>query len=286
MWFEVRIELCPVLNIELISEYLEEHGALSLTLTDKNDDPILEPPLGETPLWPEVVITALYKEKTLAEKVMHDIETEHPQLKLSMVSVTDQDWVRSCIEDIKPFCFQERLWICPDKDAIPSDATTYLILPPGLAFGTGTHPTTHLCLDWLSKQLLQQKTVLDYGCGSGILALSALKLGAQQAYAVDIDPQALQASRDNAEANGLTEHITIGFPDSVEKPVDLIVANILLTPLLELKERFQQLLKPKGILVLTGLLERQVETICNAYTPSFIPLEAQFQEGWGLVVLQ
>lgn len=285
MWFQLKIEHCPVEDIEKLSEELEELGALSLMLTDKNDNPVLEPEPGTTPLWPEVIIQALFSEAIQAQITREHLAVNYPQLALNLEILEDRDWERAWMDDFKPQRFGKRLWICPTWSTPPEPEAVNLMLDPGLAFGTGTHPTTSLCLTWLEQADLKGKTVIDYGCGSGILSLAALKLGAEQLYAVDIDQQALQATQNNALTNNVDEHrLIIEFPDELNQPVDLIIANILLAPLISLKERFQRLLCPEGNLVVSGILQEQATLLIDAYDSLFHLVKQEHLNGWSLLI--
>jgi len=285
VWFQLKIEHCPGEDIEQLSEDLEEFGALSIMLTDKNDNPVLEPEPGTTPLWPEVIIQALYAEAFQAQYTRDQLTITHPSLSCSLEVLEDKDWERAWMDDFKPQRFGKRLWICPSWSTPPEPDAVNLMLDPGLAFGTGTHPTTSLCLTWLEQAELTNKSVIDYGCGSGILSLAALKLGATTVHAVDIDPQALQATQNNAITNNLDgKKLLIDKPDALHEPVDLIIANILLAPLIMLKERFQQLLKPEGKLVVSGLLEEQAPVLLEAYQNLFVTVHQENLNGWSLLV--
>jgi ribosomal protein L11 methyltransferase len=193
------------------------------------------------------------------------------------------------MDDFKPQQFGNRLWICPTWATPPEPYAVNLMLDPGLAFGTGTHPTTALCLTWLEANaaFLQERTVIDYGCGSGILAIAALKLGATHLYAVDIDEQALTATKNNIKTNNIdSQQITITTPEALNTATDLLLANILLAPLMTLKERFLSLLKPRGFLVVSGILEEQAPHLIQAYDATFT-LSNQFnKDGWSLLVFE
>lgn len=284
MWYQLTVEGCPNEDAEAVSNQLEESGALSITLTDKNDNPILEPELGTTPLWPEVVIQALYARAADAKRAEEDLHTLISGLHCSQSVLADKDWERVWMDDFKPQRFGKRLWICPTWSTPPVPSDVQVFLDPGLAFGTGHHPTTALCLSWLDEALLLNKSLIDYGCGSGILALAALKLGALSVFAVDRDKQALEACKNNARANKISQALTIGFPESLEAPVDIIVANILLGPLQSLRARFHHLLKPKGELVVSGLLREQTSQLIETYAPVFTVKEQRFLEDWALLV--
>lgn len=284
MWYQLQIEQCHQDEIDQLSDALEATGALSITLMDKNDNPVLEPAPGETPLWPEVVVTALYDDEPLACQAKVQLAQQYAQLQFSLHTMADQDWERAWMDDFKPQLFGKRFWICPSWLTPPDPDAVTLILDPGLAFGTGTHPTTHLCLEWLDQATLQNQSVIDYGCGSGILALAALKLGAANVQAVDIDPQAILATQNNADSNSLSQHLTIGFPDILTPPVDVVLANILLAPLITLQQDFRSFLKPEGKLVVSGILSDQAAALIEAYQPLFIHHESHDLEGWSLLV--
>ncbi|MFW2571937.1 50S ribosomal protein L11 methyltransferase [Legionella sp. 29fVS95] len=284
MWYQLQIEQCHRNEVELLSEALEETGALSITLTDKNDDPVLEPEPGTTPLWPDVVINALYSDEQDAEQAKQLLAPQHTHLHFSIQHLADQDWERAWMDDFKPQRFGERLWICPSWLEPPEPQAVNLILDPGLAFGTGTHPTTSLCLTWLEQADLSNKKVIDYGCGSGILALAALKLGAANVQAVDIDEQALQATRNNALTNTIEpQQLQIGFPQSLKAPADLLIANILLAPLMSLGNTFKELLSPHGLLVVSGILEEQASSLIETYQADFTHLLTHNLDGWSLL---
>jgi ribosomal protein L11 methyltransferase len=285
VWFQLKIEHCPSEDIEEISEQLEDWGALSIMLTDKNDNPVLEPEPGTTPLWPEVIIQTLYAQAEEAQFTKNQLALTHPKLHCNLEVLPEKDWERAWMDDFKPQQFGKRLWICPTWLTPPEPDAVNLMLDPGLAFGTGTHPTTSLCLTWLEQAQLENKSIVDYGCGSGILSLAALKLGAKQVHAVDIDNQALQATQNNGLTNNINDQqLLISLPEALQDPVDLIIANILLAPLINLKERFHQLLHPNGCLVVSGLLSEQAPVLTEAYESSFILVNTQHIDGWALLV--
>jgi ribosomal protein L11 methyltransferase len=195
----------------------------------------------------------------------------------------DQNWTRVWMDQFQPMRFGQRLWICPSGHEIPDPTAINILLDPGLAFGTGTHPTTRLCLEWLEAHPPKEELVIDYGCGSGILSLAAKKLGASLVFAVDHDPQALQSTRDNSEKNGFTaKDIVPVLPNDLKlhKKADLIMANILANPLMELAPTFSELIRPKGLIVLSGILETQCEDVFKHYLPFFELVEVSKQEGW------
>jgi ribosomal protein L11 methyltransferase len=264
---------------------LVELGAVAVTLEDAADDPVLEPGPGETPLWPTVVVKALFEQSTdpvALTRALAQALPGGPPPRFEILA--DQAWERVWLEDFRPMRFGRRLWVCPgglpagDVDAIRIE------LDPGLAFGTGTHPTTALCLEWLDGQDLAGCSVVDYGCGSGILAIAAAKLGATHVRAVDIDPQALIATRDNAVRNGVAGTLTItGDPALPPRGADVLLANILAKPLVELAPRFAAALGPAGRLALSGLLQEQADAVTAAYRPWFHIDTTTTRDGWVLL---
>lgn len=284
---QLTITHCAQDDIAQLSDLLELYGALSVTMTDQFDDPILEPEPGTVPLWPHVVMQALYTPDTNMPHLIEMITAQYPSTHCSVTAVEDQAWERTCLEDFKPQCFGKRLWVCPSWHTPPQPDAINLILDPGLAFGTGSHATTALCLTWLDQTNLSGKTLIDYGCGSGILSIAALKLGARHVYAVDIDEQALTATTNNAATNHIPSHtLTIGHPSELRESVDIIIANILLTPLLDLKASFHHLLQPRGYLALSGILANQIPILQDAYLSHFEIIGTEVEQDWALLVLQ
>ena len=272
-------------HAEFAEEILLANGALSVTISDAADVPILEPGPGETPLWPRSRVQGLFAEAHPLAPVLVAIAELLPDADraeaLSEI-LEDQDWVRECLKHVKPMQFGERLWVCPQGHSVPASNPVVVKLDPGLAFGTGTHPTTALCLRWLDAHPPRGGAVLDYGCGSGILAIAALKLGAESALAIDLDPQALVASRANAQANAVDAQLRTGLPGELpgelpEGRYPIILANILAGPLIALAPTLCAQLAPGGQLVLSGLLSRQVDEVCAAYAP-WLQLKAGGQE--------
>lgn len=289
MWYQVEIEACPRDIVDALSETLDEYQALSVSLSDSFDDPILEPELDTTPLWPGVTIVALFDDAAVAKLALTDLQKAYPSLAMRIVELADENWLERCKAHCKPLSFGERLWVYPSWEDIPAlnASKACVILDPGLAFGTGTHPTTELCLRWLDKTKLEHKTLIDYGAGSGILSLAAIKLHADRVYAVDIDPQALRAIQNNAENNQiLPGQIIVDYPESLSEPVDIILANILLNPLLSLKNNFHKLLKEEGTLVLSGILNEQAKELIEAYQDLFQFQESYDKDGWSLIVFR
>jgi ribosomal protein L11 methyltransferase len=257
---------------------LLEAGALSITLQDAGDDPVLEPAPGTTPLWPEVRIVALFDASIDREAVLAQLRAQLalPLAEATFETIADRAWEREWLKDFRPMRFGRRLWICPGgqrpaaDELARSDAPCLIELDPGLAFGTGTHPTTASCLEWLDGAALAGKRIIDYGCGSGVLAIAALKLGARSALGIDIDPQALLATRDNALRNGVEDRLHVQLAEQDPgPPADILLANILAEPLESLAPTFARLLVPGGLLVLSGLLAGQATAVASRYAAWF-----------------
>ena len=261
-------------------------GALALALADAGDEPLLEPAPGETPLWQAVRLRALFDlaaspellAATLAAVLGLDPEA------IAIEHVEDRAWEREWLRDFRPMRFGRRLWVCPAGQQPDEPAAVVLELDPGLAFGTGTHPTTALCLEWLDAAIEGGERVLDYGCGSGILALAALRLGAEQAIAFDIDPQALLATRENAAKNGLADRLEIAeLAGSVAGRFDVVLANILSGPLVALAPGIAPRAVGGGALLLAGMLAHQADEVAQAYRPWFDIGPVAEREGWTLL---
>ena len=262
-------------NNDKAEQALLDAGALSVTLKDAEDKPVLEPLPGETPLWDEIILTGLFEADINTESLMLQIDAQlGEKTSLKLEALEDKDWIRAWMDDYKPMQFGERLWVCPKHLPPPQADAVNLMLDPGLAFGTGTHPTTALCLEWLDSADTQNKQVLDFGCGSGVLAIAALLLGAKHCDATDIDPQAIMASKDNAIENHVAEtldcYLPADLPASQENGnYDIVLANILAGPLTELAEQLAGYCSPGGDIVLSGILETQSDKIIQAYSPWF-----------------
>ena len=276
---------------ERVELALEEAGALALTLLDAevdtpNERAILEPGVGETPLWQHVVLSALFASDTDRAGLLALFADLLPELApdaITLREVADQDWTRVWMDDFQPMRFGERLWIYPWNIEPPADATDAVVvrLDPGLAFGTGTHPTTALCLEWLDGLDLAGKHVIDYGCGSGVLAIAALKLGAARVDGIDNDPQALVASHDNAQRNGVAARLALAAPeDFPDTPADVFVANILAGPLAQLAPRFARCVKPGAPLALSGILAGQQDELLAIYGRWFEGLAVVTRGDW------
>ena len=281
---QLIITNCLASDSEHLSDLLELCGALSVTFTDQYDDPILEPEPGTVPLWPHIVMQALYPVDMDVSSIIDIVSQQYPATLCILENIVAQNWERVCLDAFIPKCFGKRLWICPSWSTPPHAEAVNIVLDPGLAFGTGSHPTTGLCLTWLDQANITNKTLIDYGCGSGILSIAALKLGASHAYAVDIDEQALTATASNAAINQIaSEKLTVTYPHTLNQPVDLIIANILLSPLLDLKHSFYRLLHPHGILTVSGILANQVSQLEEVYQPHFSLLSSEIEHDWALL---
>lgn len=263
---------------------LAELGALSTTFRDAADQPLLEPAPGETPLWDEVRVEALFDAGDDLAAVVDTLQRALP-LRDGTVDIHDvreQAWERAWMERFAPMRFGRRLWIYPSHITPPDDGRVAVILDPGLAFGTGTHPTTALCLRWLDAHPPAGKTVLDYGCGSGVLAIAAARLGAPRVYATDIDPQALTATQNNATANAAAGQLETGDPGQAP-PADLVLANILSGVLIELAGIVSERLRAGGRLVLSGILHDQADAVRAAYAPYVEFTGVEREEDWVLL---
>jgi ribosomal protein L11 methyltransferase len=297
-FYEIEFPLAA-LSSEMVEAALLEIGAEAITFVDRGDEPVLEPKPGEIRLWSDTLVRALFDES-------HDAARSIDQLSIRLgadicaaarvTPVVDQDWERVWLADWKSMRFGRRLWVCPTSAGPPDDPAAVVVrLDPGLAFGTGTHPTTALCLQILDSLPLAGCRVIDYGCGSGILGIAALKLGAAHVTAVDLDPQALTATRDNAIRNGVSEDIDVrGVDAAVDaggaaggvvaggalRPAYCVLANILAGPLIELAPVLTQACEPGAYLVLSGLLKTQAYAVKAAYAPAFDMVQVVERDEW------
>lgn len=261
-------------------------GAIAVSLADAGDEPLLEPAPGETPVWQAVRLRALFNVSAnpgLAAATLA-VVLGLPPGAISIEHVEDRAWEREWLKDFRPMRFGRRLVVAPAGQRPDAPAPVILELDPGLAFGTGTHATTALCLEWLDGRIQGGERVLDYGCGSGILALAALKLGAREALAFDIDPQALTATRENAAKNGLASRVEVAERmEAGTGAFDIVLANILAGPLIELAPRLARLARPGGEIVLAGLLSHQATEVAQAYAPWFDIDPNAERDGWTLL---
>jgi ribosomal protein L11 methyltransferase len=267
-WQQLHIDL-DGLDADTVEVLVIELGAVSVTYSDAADDPVLEPAPSETPLWRHTRLTALFDGASDLDAVVTTLTTRlglAAPLGWQREMLEDRDWEREWLKDFGPMRFGKRLWVCPEDSTVGDSDAVVVRLDPGLAFGTGTHPTTALCLEWLDSLDLDGRTLIDYGAGSGILAIAAVKLGAKHAYAYDIDPQAVIASRANAERNGVTDQVeaTIRTAD-IAYPADVVIANILAGPLIKLATEILDLTITGGKLALSGILSEQVTEVAEAY---------------------
>ncbi len=285
-WLQVSV-VTDKANAETVSDCLDTLGAVSVTLQDAGDEPLLEPMPGEHPVWQAVQVTAVFPTDTDPEQlqcsvrdVLHDSD-----IAISTESLEDQDWSETWRKDFHAMRFGNRLWICPAHESPPDGDAVVVDMDPGLAFGTGTHATTAMCLEWLDAYPPAGLRVVDYGCGSGILAIAACKLGAGDVTGVDIDPQAIQATRENARRNGVLDVLQAVLPDDLETgPVDLVMANILANPLIGLADRLSGLVNSGGRIVMTGILAEQAEDVVAVYRGWFVFEEPVCREEWVLLV--
>ena len=248
---------------------------------------MLEPAPGETPLWDRIIVTGLYDANidtgSLSQQIRDQLQTN---AEIKIEALEDRDWIRAWMDNYQPMQFGKRLWVCPRHLSPPDPQAINLMLDPGLAFGTGTHPTTALCLRWLDSAELEHKRVLDFGCGSGVLAIAALMLGAEHCDATDIDPQALQATEDNARDNGVIDRLRVMLPEQLsrdhtdEKKYDMVIANILAGPLMELANKLADYTASGGRIVLSGILQSQADDILKAYAPWFDLDAPVIQDDW------
>jgi ribosomal protein L11 methyltransferase len=269
-WRQFVMDL-ETLNSDRVEEIFTRHGAQSITYTDAGDKPVLEPAPGETPMWSETRICGLFTPDADLAALQDDLRVAFEIDALPVHETTaleNRAWEREWLRDFGPMQFGERVWICPG-DSVVNDANAVVVrLDPGLAFGTGTHATTALCLEWLDSLPLDGKSMLDYGCGSGVLAIAALKLGCGQAVATDIDRQAIQATNDNAIHNDVQDRLAaMQNADDVNGDFDVVVANILAGPLIELAESIAGRVKSGCLLGLSGILSEQVGEVLEAYAP-------------------
>lgn len=286
-WLQLTLESDLESAVQL-SELLEQFGAVSVSMSAVSDEKIFGQAIESDPvLWQQTrVIALLYEDidlDTLLVCLRNRVGAESIG-KHEIAILEDRDWVNEFKSAHGVKVFADRLCVCPSWCELPREDIAHIILDPGLAFGTGTHETTAACLEWLASNDIEHQAVIDYGCGSGILALAAVKLGADKVYAVDIDPQALQATADNAKRNNITDRLLVAHPDDIDLPVvDVLLANVLLNPLQELAQRLAELVKPGGDLVLSGLLSTQAGECLATYKSWFNMDEPVYKEEWCLL---
>lgn len=289
-WTEVSITVTRTAT-DSAEQALEQLGALAVTLEDVADHPVLEPDPGTTPLWPNVQIRGLFEKEVDRKRIMSGLQLVPGITRAGDIrwrKVEDEDWERAWMNRFRPMRFGRNLWIVPTGMDIPPEPDNVEIsLDPGLAFGTGTHPTTALCLEWLDSQEITGRHVVDYGCGSGILGIAAALKGAASVMCVDNDPQALEATLANSERNGVDSVITCLLPEAfLATGVDAVLANILAAPLIKLAPALVTAVKSGGQLVLSGLLEEQHEEVAAAYRDECTETGSQALDGWLRLELQ
>ncbi len=287
-WQQLRVQVRSD-QIEPVEQLLLGHGGLSISYLDAEDQAVFQKEPGSTPLWDLVDLVCLFERDSNLDGLLFLLK-HHPAIgdtqTLSVEILEDQVWERSWMSDFKAMQFGERLWVCPSWQEPPDADAINIMLDPGLAFGSGSHATTSLCLQWLEQNVGGDSTVIDYGCGSGILAIAAALLGAPRVVAVDNDPQAITATLDNARRNGIPEgviecYLPEDLPDEIEsQPGDLLVANILAEPLTQLAARFSRLVRPRGQIVLSGILAEQTDGLLTHYARWFEMDSPVLNEEW------
>lgn len=283
-WQEITFTL-KAEQSAVFEDALTSLGSMSVTLRDAADQALLEPAPDTTPLWDQVLLTAMFAADEDISLIMEQLKSRLQRQTLPHYKVTllqDREWQRTWMAYFKPMRFGRRLWVYPSHYKQPGQKNTVVVnLDPGLAFGSGDHPTTSLCLQWLDGHHIEGKTLVDFGCGSGILAIAAAKLGASKVFAIDNDPQALLATAENAKTNHVVDTIKICEAHEITREsVDILIANILLEPILALREQFSQLLRPKGDIVLSGLLAKQCQAVETSYKQRFSIEACEQQEEW------
>ncbi len=285
-WLQLRIESTPE-HAEQIGEMMSANGAQAVTFLDAKDSPQYEPKPGEIMLWPETYVVGLFEADRDMPAVIARLEKAKvlgPDFVYRLEPLEDKDWEREWMDNFHPLQFGDKLWICPSWRDVPDPDAVNVMLDPGLAFGTGTHETTALCLRWLNDMDLKGKTVIDFGCGSGILGIAALKLGAHRVIGIDIDPQAILASQSNADRNGVGERIELYLPeDAPDIQGDVVMANILAATLKSLKDNIDGYCKIGGHLVMSGILNEQIDAVCQAYQINYRLDESASQGDWARV---
>ena len=288
-WLQIRVQSTPE-QVPELEDLLLGCGAMVVTFEDVNDDPVYEPELNTTPLWNHTRVTGLFEADADIEQIRPLIDEKATELKTDLATkieiLEDKDWEREWMDSYHPIQFGERLWVCPSWREIPDPEAVNLMLDPGLAFGTGTHPTTALCLEWLDSLDCHNKTIIDYGCGSGILGIAGLLLGANNMVGIDIDPQAVQATQDNAERNKIdATRIEVKLPPyESDLQAEIVVANILAGPLAQLADTISALVATGGQLALSGILSNQAQEVIDAYSPWFTIESVVEKEDWIRIV--
>ena len=286
-WLQIHITV-EKSQVEFTETLLESLGAVSVTLDDAENQDLLEPLPGETPLWNKVIVSGIYAQEDDEQIDVAALETfirtQLPTEPMRSEFMEDQEWERTWMDAYEPIQIGEKYWIVPEWMEAPEADAVNIKLDPGLAFGTGNHASTFLCLQWLGKTDVKDKIVVDYGCGSGILGVAALLLGAKKVYATDIDPQAVLATQQNADLNGVLDKLYVGLPEEFNKELadqkaDVFVANILAGPLMALAADFSTLIKSEGAFALAGVIEEQVDDVSRVYSEFFDILDVEKRDG-------
>lgn len=288
-WLQIHITVNQA-QVDFTETLLHSLGAVSVTLDDAENQDLLEPLPGETPLWNKVIVTGIYAqeddEEIDVDSIVTFVKAQLPEQLITFEFIEDQEWERTWMDAYEPIQIAEKYWIVPEWMQAPEPDAVNIKLDPGLAFGTGNHASTFLCLQWLGKVDVKDKIVIDYGCGSGILGVAALLLGAKKVYATDIDPQAVLATQQNAELNGVLDRLYVGLPEQFnqelgELKADVFVANILAGPLMALASEFSTLVKPEADFALAGIIEEQVDDVSRVYSEFFDILDKEKRdENW------
>ena len=284
-WYKVELAGTRA-NASTIEEILVAIGAISISMTNKSKKDIYEPGVGETPLWELINISALFEQKILEKDIALALNLiEYSNLSISELEETN--WIESYQKNFQPIKFGKNLYVIPSwEESNKFDDKTIIRMDPGLAFGSGSHETTHLCLEYLDSSNLKELTVIDYGCGSGILGIATLLLGAKNVIAVDIDPQAIIATKENAKINNVDKKISIVSSDSLaDKEVDLLIANILSNPLMTLRDKFIELIKPNGRIVISGIMKKQLLEVSKHYEEFCTIVDVKERNKWCLIEL-
>ena len=283
-WWQLSV-LCDADELEQTEDSLLALGAVSITLCDAEDESIYEPLPGNTPVWQHSIMTGMFDQSQQLEGLydqLAELLPDHQVATARKSILEEQDWERVHLQHFKPIRCAKNLWIVPSWLEPPDPTAINIRLDPGLAFGTGSHPTTALCLAWMADKNFNNQSIIDYGCGSGILSIAACKLGANRVLAIDIVPQAVAASQENGRRNNIDPgllKITLPSDLDIEK-ADLLIANILSGPLVELAQKFAQMIKPEGKILLSGILKTQLNDIKCAYQPWFDLDPESIREDW------
>lgn len=283
IWKQISFEVKKS-ETDLVSEVLMGLGSVSITYSDALDDAIYEPPVGQTPLWDNVKVNALFSSEVNQKSIETSISDICNIVVIDTVTLKDRVWEEECQKDFPSMRFGKRLWVCPswDAESILSNDSIVIHMDPGLAFGTGTHQTTSLCLEYLDSNPPKNLHVIDFGCGTGILAIAAAKFGAKSVIAIDNDPQAVLSSKENVAKNKCENTITTihSIDQESDNKCDLLIANILANPLVELEPLFSDLVHTNGMLLLSGILKEQVDRVVKCYSINFSNIEVANKGEW------